>query len=84
MNSRWKAANSTHETGGRKALEDMVAAIRDQVALTNHMLQHMENNNNVAANILVVNPQFQGLVEFQRMQPQTFRGSIILQLLRIG
>ena len=44
------------------------------MALTNHMLQHMENNNNVAANVPAVNPQFQGLAEFQTMQPPTFHG----------
>ena len=36
------------------------------------MLQHMENNNNVATNVATVNPQFQGLAKFQRMQSPTF------------
>ena len=65
--SAWqRAADPTHETDGKEALEDM-AIIREQVALTNRRLQHMENNNNVATNVPTLNPQFQGLAEFQRM-----------------
>ena len=57
MNARRRSANPTHETSGREALEDMAAAIWEQVALTNCMLQHMENNNNVAAaNVFAMNP----------------------------
>ena len=55
MSARRRAADPARETDGREALEDMIAAIREQVALTNRMLQHMENNN-VAVNVPVVNP----------------------------
>ena len=65
MSARQRATDSAHGTDGREALEDMAAAIQEQMALTSRMLQHIENhNNNVAANISTVNPQFQGLTEF--------------------
>ena len=70
MSVSQRAADLAHETDSREALEDMAAAIREQMALTNLMLQHMENNN-VVANVPTVNPQFQRQV---LMQPPTFRG----------
>ena len=59
-----RATDPAHEISCKEALEDMAAIIREQMALTNRMLQHMETNNNVVVNIPTVNPQFQGLAEF--------------------
>ena len=54
MSTRRRAANLSPDTGGR--LEDMAITIREQVALTNRMLQHLEANKAKAANVPSVNP----------------------------
>ena len=56
ISTRQRVADPAYKTGGREALKDMAATIQKQVALTNRMLQHMETNNNVAINVLTVNP----------------------------
>ena len=39
---RWRVA--TLNNGGRDVLEDMTAIIKEHVAITNHDLQHLEEN----------------------------------------
>ena len=62
----------------------MAIAIREQVTLTNRILQHLEvnggrngnGNGHGAANgdVLGLNPQCYGLIEFKKMQSPLFIG----------
>ena len=64
MSTRRRATNLGHETMCKEAMKDMATAIREQVALTNQMLQQMKANDNVVASVLALNLQFQGLSKF--------------------
>lgn len=84
MPSRQRVATPNLDNGNkdRNALEDLVAAVREHVTLTNQVLQLLEeknkaNGNNNGGNnrdILRVNPQVYGLPEFKKAQPPPFQG----------
>lgn len=80
---RVTAPNLENGNGGRDALEDMIAVIREQVVVTALVLQHLEKNNRANGNKNGVNngdipgskPQF---YEVELAQPPFCRGDFNL------